>query len=61
MIKVKDVSMRFNLGIEKNFSIKLFFSYFSRHRLNATFLRCFSGVHFTAIYFTDRLINHFLH
>ena len=25
MIKVKDVSMRFNLGIEKNFSIKLFF------------------------------------
>ena len=25
MIKIKDVSMRFNLGIEKNFSLKLFF------------------------------------
>jgi len=25
MIKVEDVSMRFNLGIEKNFSLKLFF------------------------------------
>lgn len=25
MIKINDVSMRFNLGIEKNFSIKLFF------------------------------------
>ena len=25
MIKVNDVSMRFNLGIEKNFSLKLFF------------------------------------
>lgn len=25
MIKIKNVSMRFNLGIEKNFSIKLFF------------------------------------
>ncbi len=25
MIKVKDVSMKFNLGIEKNFSLKLFF------------------------------------
>ena len=25
MIKVKNVSMRFNLGIEKNFSLKLFF------------------------------------
>ena len=25
MIKVEDVSMKFNLGIEKNFSLKLFF------------------------------------
>ena len=25
MIKINDVSMRFNLGIEKNFSLKLFF------------------------------------
>lgn len=25
MIKIKDVSMKFNLGIEKNFSLKLFF------------------------------------
>lgn len=25
MIKVDNVSMRFNLGIEKNFSLKLFF------------------------------------
>ena len=25
MIKVEDVSMRFNLAIEKNFSLKLFF------------------------------------
>lgn len=25
MIKVEDVSMKFNLGIEKNFLLKLFF------------------------------------
>ena len=32
MIKVKDVSMRFNLGIEKNFSIKLFFINLFKHK-----------------------------
>jgi len=32
MIKVEDVSMKFNLGIEKNFSLKLFFINISRKR-----------------------------
>ena len=35
MIRVKDVSMKFNLGIEKNFSLKLFFiNFFSNIRKN---------------------------
>ena len=32
MIKVDNVSMRFNLGIEKNFSLKLFFINFFKPR-----------------------------
>lgn len=32
MIKIKDVSMRFNLGIEKNFSLKLFFINFFKKK-----------------------------
>jgi len=32
MIKVNDVSMRFNLGIEKNFSLKQFFINIFKHK-----------------------------
>lgn len=32
MIKVNDVSMKFNLGIEKNFSLKLFFINLFKHK-----------------------------
>ena len=31
MIRVNDVSMKFNLGIEKNFSLKLFFINFFKN------------------------------
>lgn len=34
MIKVNNVSMRFNLGIEKNFSLKQFFIDFFKHKKN---------------------------
>ena len=36
MIKVKNISMRFNLGIEKNFSLKQFFVDFFKSKKNKT-------------------------
>lgn len=38
MVKINDVSMKFNLGIEKNFSIKqAFINFFSGKRLKKSY------------------------